>query len=309
MIASRILYTARPLSRSLRPFLSSSSCSSPFRRSFALDSKSTASASSPSRTGQSPAGGANNQQVGSSSGINASQQPQKPTTAHSTGAAAGANTGDRPATSTPMSGSGTGHDQSQSMDSYARQADKSSKDAGKASHDLKAKTGTPASGNATSGDETMTSGTVKSGHSSSSSSSHSSSSRGASGGSTGAGGQGGSSPAGKADSNLGSGGAIGSHGSSTAGGGSHRTNTGDGSAAGKGLAPGSGVASMADKAKERLNELTGDVELPAASSYTVIGAALLAVPLIMWLDPDARFLAKEAKEQDRRTYEKYHGVH
>ena len=300
MLGPRSLSGLRSLTRSLRPLSlssSSSSSSSPLRRSFALDSKSTASSSGPSKTGQSSGGGANNQQVGSSTGINASNNAQKPTTGHSMGAAAGANTGDRPATSTPMSGTGTGHEQSQSMDSYARQADKASKDGGKASHEAKAKTSVPGSANATSADESMTGGTVKGGGSGSGRSSSSSAVKSDST----------LSPAGKSDSTMGQGGAIGSQGSPTAGGGSHRTSTGEGSAAGTGLG-GGGVAGMADAAKERIHQLTGDVELPAANSYTVIAAALLAVPIIFALDPDNRFLANEAKEQEKRIYHKYHSI-
>ena len=302
MMSSRVLATVRPLSRSLRPLISST------HRTFALDSKSTASSSGPTKTGQSPAGGANNQQAGSSTGINASHNAQKQTTAHSTGAAAGANTGDRPATSTPMSGTGTGHDQSQSMDSYARQADKASKDGGKASHSTSAKTAVAGSGNAASGDETMSGGTAK-GSKSSGSSGGVKGASGATGTTSSTAGQSTDSPAGTSNSNVGSGGAIGSQGSPTVGGGggSSRTTTGDRSTAGTGLGSG-GVTGMTDKAKEKIHELTGDVELPPAGNYTVILATLLAVPLLFWMDPDYRWLKNESKEQEKRIFDKYHGI-
>ena len=287
-----VLGLGRSLTRSLRPLSSSSTLF--FRRSFALDSSSTASSSGPTKTGQSPSGSANNQQVGSSTGINASHNAQKPTTAHSMGASAGANTGDRPATSTPMSGAGTGHDQSQSMDSYARQADKASKDRGKASHETEVSGSKPGSANATSGDESMTGGKVTSkGKDAQASASMGKSS---------------DAPAGPSDSTVGQGGAIGTQGSNSAGGGSLRGNSGTAtSSAGTGLS-GGGIASMTDQAKEKIHQLTGDVELPAASSYTVVALVMLAVPVIFALDPDYRFLAKEAAEQEKAIQHKYHSI-
>jgi hypothetical protein len=81
---------------------------------------------------------------------------------------------------------------------------------------------------------------------------------------------------------------------------------GGGGSANSGLS--GGTASITDKAKEKIHELTGDVELPAANSYTVIAAVMVAVPLLFWLHPDYRWLKNEAKQQEKRIFDKYHGI-
>jgi hypothetical protein len=115
------------------------------------------------------------------------------------------------------------------------------------------------------------------------------------------------SPADVRDSNVGSGGVTDSEGgdNSVAGGGSGRTNRGGSS--GGGMSSGL-TASISEKAKEKIHELTGDVELPAATSYTVIAAVMIAVPLLFWMDPDYRWLRKEAHEQEKRIQHKYHSI-
>ena len=99
------------------------------------------------------------------------------------------------------------------------------------------------------------------------------------------------------------------HSSSTAGGGSHRAQTGEHSKTSTaGHQSGGGGASMVDQAKDTLQRLTGDVELPSASSSPVVLAILVAVPLLFWLNPDYRFLRNEAQEQEKRIYQRYHSI-
>ena len=170
-MARRLLSTATPLLTRRVPAPALSALHQP-RRSFALNS-SSAHTSAQGTTGQSPAGGANNQAAGHNTGINANQQAQRQTSAHSTQPANEADVTKRPATSSPTGGAGLGVGEkdmtSGSVGSFAAQADKQGKQQAdgaigqgmgdkhsKEVHKDRATSGVvPGTGNATSGDATV----------------------------------------------------------------------------------------------------------------------------------------------------------
>jgi len=274
--------------------------------------------------------GANNHGAGIGTGINANENPQAQRTAHSTINHSGANTGDMPATSTTGMKSTSGSSQG----NYAKQADKTASKsdpltAASSPKKSKVETKRPATPNAASGDQTLGGGageivggdtgqkgtgkgsadspegvTIQEATdlkrpqkpSSATSAPRSSTSSGSSSKSVNT----------SNDQTVGSGGAIGSQGSNQAGGGSLKTNTGEATAgAGTGLGTGSGLtANLKEKAadlKEKVADITGNKELPEANSWQVLLAVAIGVPILLAIDPDARFLTKQQKDAEMRA--------
>ena len=112
------------------------------------------------------------------------------------------------------------------------------------------------------------------------------------------------------ESNSGQAGGVGSTGSprvgGSVGGGAARANTGEHSPSGTAGGVGTGGTTTMESMKEKVRDYTGDVHLPAASSYTVIAAVLLGVPILFVLDPDRAYLKKKHMEREKQLQEEYH---
>ena len=232
-------------------------------------------------------------------------------------------------TSNSSSGSTTGKSNgSQASGAGATASAAGTTGSGSSSGGAKSNLGIGASGGASTTNSTNSPGMGGAGSAGSSASSGTSGSSGSSGSSSSSGGSGltgatgkSNTPAGgssdtKSDgttvqSTSGQAGGIGSTGSprvgGSAGGGAARANTGEHSPSGTAGGVGTGGTTM-ESVKEKVRDYTGDVSanMPAASSYTVIAAVLLGVPLLFVMDPDRAFLKKKHIEREKEIMDEYH---
>ena len=228
-----------------------------------------------------------------------------PTSGTKTGSSSGSNTGSNSGSSSGGSTAGKGNSHTGGSSATASAAGTTG--SGSNSGGAKSNLGTSSSGGASTTNSTNSPGMGGAGSAGSSASSAK--------GSTGTTGKGSGDIASDdthVESNAGHAGAVGSTGSprvgGSVGGGAARANTGEHSPSGTAGGVGTGGTTTMESVKEKVRDYTGDTSasMPAASSYTVIAAVLLGVPLLFVLDPDRAYLKKQHMEREKQLQEEYH---